>query len=82
MSEIVERVAKAIADYWLANGFDPSEPSYGAARAAISAMRKPCLSGRCYSPLACSGFGYCRERNFAGDSTVPSQNYPTPNHGE
>lgn len=23
-----------------------------------------CLSGRCYSPMACGGFGYCRERNF------------------
>lgn len=26
---------------------------------------EPCLSGRCYSPVACNGFGYCRERNFA-----------------
>lgn len=25
---------------------------------------EPCLSGRCYSPLACNGFGYCRQRNF------------------
>jgi hypothetical protein len=24
----------------------------------------PCLSGRCYSPIACGGFGYCREHNF------------------
>jgi DNA modification methylase len=24
-----------------------------------------CKSGRCYSPLACDGFGYCRELNMA-----------------
>jgi hypothetical protein len=24
-----------------------------------------CLSGTCYSPLACSAFGFCRERNLA-----------------
>lgn len=23
-----------------------------------------CLKSRCYSPTACGGFGYCRERNF------------------
>lgn len=26
---------------------------------------EPCLKGRCYSPVACNAFGYCRERNFA-----------------
>lgn len=27
----------------------------------------PCIhKDRCRSPLACSGFGYCRERNFDG----------------
>jgi hypothetical protein len=41
MSEKVDQVAKAIADYWLSDGFDPSEPSDGAARAAIAAMREP-----------------------------------------
>lgn len=25
-----------------------------------------CLSGTCYSPLACSAFGHCRERNLTG----------------
>lgn len=25
---------------------------------------EPCLSGHCRSPLACDGFGYCRERNL------------------
>jgi hypothetical protein len=25
---------------------------------------EPCLKDRCYSPLACYGWGYCRERNF------------------
>jgi hypothetical protein len=29
---------------------------------------EPCITsfktGRCYSPLACSGFGYCRDRNL------------------
>lgn len=24
---------------------------------------EPCISGRCLSPLACSSFGYCRDRN-------------------
>ena len=24
----------------------------------------PCLKDRCWSPIACNGFGYCRERNF------------------
>jgi DNA modification methylase len=24
-----------------------------------------CKSGRCYSPVACEGFGYCRELNMA-----------------
>lgn len=37
----VDQVAQAIADYWLSDGFDPSEPSEGAARAAIAAMRVP-----------------------------------------
>lgn len=26
-----------------------------------------CTRDRCWSPLACSGFGYCRERNFDGE---------------
>lgn len=24
----------------------------------------PCLADRCWSPVACGGFGYCRQRNF------------------
>lgn len=24
---------------------------------------EPCVEGRCYSPLACNGWGYCRKRN-------------------
>ncbi len=28
---------------------------------------EPCLKGRCWSPMACNAFGYCRERNFAAD---------------
>jgi hypothetical protein len=27
---------------------------------------EPCKSGRCRSPVACNGFGYCRERNANG----------------
>jgi len=27
---------------------------------------EPCISGRCYSPIACGGFGYCRDRNRDG----------------
>jgi len=37
----LEQVARAIADYWREHGFDPSEPSEGAARAAVEAMRYP-----------------------------------------
>ena len=33
---------------------------------------EPCLNLRCYSVLACSGFGYCRERN-GGRAPSPSQ---------
>lgn len=29
---------------------------------------EPCLSGRCRSPLACHGWGYCRERNAGRDA--------------
>ena len=32
---------------------------------------EPCTNGPCRSPVACSGFGYCRERNM-GASTVLS----------
>jgi hypothetical protein len=28
-----------------------------------------CLKGRCWSPVACDSFGYCRERNMAGKHT-------------
>ena len=27
---------------------------------------EPCLDGQCRYPLACEGFGYCRERNAEG----------------
>jgi hypothetical protein len=26
---------------------------------------EPCLKGRCWSPMACNGWGYCRDRNLA-----------------
>lgn len=32
-----------------------------------------CLSGRCLSPIACSVWGYCRERNFDGRPPVTKQ---------
>lgn len=35
---------------------------------------EPCLSvgrGGCHSPVACNGWGYCRERNFV--EGVPSE---------
>lgn len=25
-----------------------------------------CIKNRCYSPMACGGFGYCRDRNQDG----------------
>ena len=28
---------------------------------------EPCLKSRCYSPVACDGWGYCRERNVSSD---------------
>lgn len=27
---------------------------------------EPCISGYCRSPVACGGFGYCRDRNRDG----------------
>lgn len=33
---------------------------------------EPCLGGRCYSPLACGGFGYCRNRNRDFPDGAPS----------
>jgi hypothetical protein len=27
-------------------------------------MTMKCIKERCYSPVACGGFGYCREMNF------------------
>lgn len=30
---------------------------------ADAAIRSGCVSGRCWSPIACSSFGYCRETN-------------------
>lgn len=32
--------------------------------APIPSAPEPCLKGRCRSPVACNGFGYCRERNM------------------
>ena len=40
-NEMMERCAKALADYWLKIGFDPSQPNSGAAKAIIKAMREP-----------------------------------------
>lgn len=33
---------------------------------------EPCLKDQCRSPVACEGFGYCRERN-AGDAGAPTE---------
>lgn len=30
---------------------------------------EPCLKDRCRSPIACGGWGYCRERNVSSDPT-------------
>jgi hypothetical protein len=43
MSDMADRVAKAIADYWLAHGFDPGEPDNEVARVVIMAMREPII---------------------------------------
>ncbi len=32
-----------------------------------SGSRELCLKARCYSPVACGGWGYCRERNLPTD---------------
>ncbi len=32
-----------------------------------------CIDKRCYSPLACKGFGYCRERNHDGAATTEAK---------
>lgn len=33
---------------------------------------EPCLSGRCWSPISCGDWGYCRERN------MPLKGAPSP----
>ena len=44
-----------------------------AAKAREIAAPQPelCLKGRCFSPIACGGWGYCRERNME-DRTAPT----------
>lgn len=32
-----------------------------------------CKAERCRSPIACGGFGYCRERNFDGHGMSESE---------
>ena len=35
------------------------------------ARRDPCIARHgCRSPVACGGFGYCRERNFSDERTT------------
>jgi len=34
---------------------------------------EPCTKGRCWSPTACNGWGYCRERNAAYPGGRPSE---------
>lgn len=36
-------------------------------------VSEPCLSGRCFSPSACSDWGYCRERNQGGAPSPEDQ---------
>lgn len=39
----------------------------------------PCLKERCYSPIACNAFGYCREQHFEarchcqGEGKMPAE---------
>lgn len=35
-------------------------------------LPEPCLTGRCWSPLSCKGWGYCRHRNYV--EVTPPQN--------
>jgi hypothetical protein len=37
-----------------------------------------CQKDQCRSPLACSGFGYCRERNFQYQSEGRFHDYVRP----
>ena len=32
--------------------------------------RPPCIKDQCRSPVACSGFGHCRELNFESTWTI------------
>lgn len=50
---------------------------------------EPCLNGRCFSPMACADWGYCRERNegrapskdeIAARREVARASLPTPTH--
>ena len=42
-------------------------------------MTIPCQKSRCFSPVACGGFGYCRELNFS-DETGPGVVFHTFNN--
>ena len=33
-------------------------------QARLTWLPEPCLERRCYSPTACRGWGFCRERNM------------------
>jgi hypothetical protein len=35
-------------------------------------LPEPCLAAPCRSPIACGGWGYCRERNVK-DSAAPTE---------
>lgn len=41
------------------------------AREIAGPQPEPCLKGRCWSPTACGGWGYCRERNME-DRAAPT----------
>ena len=39
-------------------------------RLAHTLPPEPCINGRCFSPMACNGWGYCRERNERHEPTA------------
>lgn len=47
--------------------------SEGGRRQVAREAIEPCTTGRCFSPVACSDFGYCRDRNSDDPPCTPEK---------
>ncbi len=56
---------------------DAEIEAIAASNAALRKVRpEPCLKDRCRSPVACEGWGYCRERNLMTDEVDEAGHRP------